>query len=61
MTNKQIVLDLLDRLPTNASLHEIAREVDFIAAVREGLKELERGEEIPVEQIEQELPAWIIK
>lgn len=61
MTNKQIVLDLLDRLPTDASLHEIAREVDFIAAVREGLEELERGEEIPIEQIERELPTWIIK
>lgn len=61
MTNKQIVLDLLDRIPKDASLHEIAREVDFIAAVRDGLDELDRGEEIPVEQIEQELPTWIIK
>lgn len=61
MDSKQIVQDLLQRLPADASLHEIAREIEFIAAVREGLAELDRGEFIPIEDIEKELPTWLIR
>ena len=61
MSNREIVEDLLQRLPENTSLREIAREIEFIAAVREGLAELDRGEGIPIEEVERELPAWIIR
>ncbi|HXI26419.1 MAG TPA: hypothetical protein VNG71_21375 [Pyrinomonadaceae bacterium] len=61
MTSKEIVEDLLQRIPDGASLHDIAREIEFIAAVRQGLDELDRGESIPLEEVETELPSWIIK
>jgi predicted transcriptional regulator len=61
MSNKQIVEDLLQRIPEDASLHDIAREIEFIAAVRQGLGELDRGERIPIEEVERELPSWIIR
>jgi predicted transcriptional regulator len=61
MTNKQIVEDLLQRIPDGASLHDIPREIEFVAAVRQGLAELDRGERIPIEEVERELPSWIIK
>ncbi len=61
MSNKQIVEDLLQRIPEDASLHDIAREIEFIAAVRQGLTELDRGERIPIEDVERELPSWIIR
>ena len=61
MSNKQIVEDLLQRIPEGASLHDIAQEIEFVAAVRQGLAELDRGEQIPIEDIERELPSWIIK
>jgi len=61
MTSKQIVEDLLQRVPDNASLQDIAREIEFIAAVQQGLAELDRGERIPIEEIERELPSWIIR
>jgi hypothetical protein len=61
MTNKQIVEDLLQRIPEEASLRDIAREIEFVDAVRKGLAELDRGERIPIEEIERELPSWIIK
>jgi hypothetical protein len=60
MTNKQIVEDLLQRIPEGASLHDIAQEIEFIAAVRQGLDELDRGESIPLQQVERELPSGII-
>ena len=59
MTSKQIVEDLLQRIPEGASLHDIAREIEFIAVVRQGLAELDRGERIPIDEVERELPSWI--
>jgi predicted transcriptional regulator len=61
MSNKQIVEDLLQRIPEDASLQDIAKQIEFIAAVRQGLAELDRGEQIPLEEVERELPSWIIR
>ncbi len=61
MSSKEIVQDLLQRLPENASLHDIAREIEFVAGVREGLLELNRGERISIEDVQNELPSWVIK
>jgi predicted transcriptional regulator len=61
MTNKEIVHDLLRRIPDDASLEDIARELEFIAAVRQGLSELDNGDTVPIEEVEKDLPSWIIK
>lgn len=61
MTNKEIVQDLLRRIPDDASLNDIARELEFIAAIRQGLSELDKGNVVPIDEVEQELPSWIIK
>ena len=61
MNNKQIVADLLQRIPEEVTLEEIAREIEFVAAVRQGLAELDRGERIPLDEVERELPSWIIR
>ncbi len=61
MSSKEIVADLIQRLPDGISLNDIAREIDFVAAVRQGIDELDRGENIPIEAVERELPSWIIR
>lgn len=61
MSNKEIVEDLLQRIPDGASVHDIAQEIEFVAAVLQGLAELDRGERIPIEKVERELHSWIIK
>jgi len=61
MTNKEIVQDLLRRIPDDASLQDIARELEVIAAVRQGLSELDNGDSVPIEEVEKKLPSWIIK
>ena len=61
MSTKEIVQDLLQKLPEDVSLHEVAREIEFVAAVRQGFAELDRGERIPIEEIERELPSWVIR
>ena len=49
MTNKEIV---------DASLQG---EKEFVTAVLQGLSELDSGDSIPIEQVEEELPSWIIR
>ena len=61
MSTKEIIQDLLQKLPEDVSLHEVAREIEFVAAVQEGIIELDRGERIPIEKIEAELPSWVIR
>ncbi|HXA80583.1 MAG TPA: hypothetical protein VNV14_04860 [Opitutaceae bacterium] len=59
MSTREAVQTILAKLPPDVSLHEVAREIEFIAAVREGLAELDRGEGIPVEQVRRELREWV--
>jgi len=61
MSNREIATDIIGRMPEDASLYEIARRIEFVAAVREGLEDVERGDIIPLEQVERELPEWIIE
>ena len=61
MSNKEIVIDLVGRLPENATLLEIAKEIEFVAGVREGFAQLDRGEGVPLEEVEKQLPSWITK
>lgn len=37
MSTKKIVQDLLQSSPEDVSLHDVAREIEFVAAVRQGL------------------------
>jgi hypothetical protein len=57
MSNKELVADLIGRLPDNASLLDIAREIEFMAGAREGFAQLDRGEGRPLEDVAKELPS----
>jgi len=61
LTDKEIVVDLLRGLPDNVTLYEIAQKVEFIAAVRQGLAELDENKDsISIEQVERELTSWSV-
>ncbi len=61
MSNRDIAIDLIRKLPEDLPLKEIAREIDFIAAVREGFEQLERGEGVPAEEVRAMIPSWIVR
>ena len=61
MSNKQLVSNLLDRLPEDVSLKDIAKEIEFIDGVREGLAQLDRGEGLPIEIVEKLISSWSTK
>ena len=58
VTTQEIVIELLNRLPPDVSLKQIARELEFIAAVREGFAQLDQGEGIPLDEVERLIPTW---
>lgn len=59
MSNKELVSDLLTRLPDDVSLRQIADEVAFIAGVREGLEQLDRGQGVEIAEVEKMIDAWV--
>ncbi len=58
MSDKEAVIELLKRLPSEVSLREILREIEFIAAVKEGLSEIDQGKGVSVEVVEKMMESW---
>jgi predicted transcriptional regulator len=61
MSDKELAVDLVKRLPDSSTLRDIARELEFIAGVREGFSELDRGEGVSLDEVAKQLPQWITK
>ncbi len=58
MSTKEIVPGLLERLPEDVSLHELAREIEFIAAVREGFESYEREGGTSTDEARARISSW---
>ena len=58
MSNREIVIDLLSKLPEDASLEEIAREIEFLAGIRTAREQARRREGIPAEDVRKLIGAW---
>ena len=61
MSDKELVVDLLKRLPADAKLRDIGREIEFLAAIREGEEQADRGEVVLHDQVKREFSSWITK
>jgi predicted transcriptional regulator len=61
MSDKQLALDSIERLPAATSLDAIAERVEFLAAIRKGLNQIERGETVPHEEVKRQLATWLSK
>jgi hypothetical protein len=59
MSNKELIADLTGRLPDDAPMLDIAREIEFVAGGREGFAQPDRGEGTPLEDLTNELPTRI--
>ena len=58
MTDKQAVVDALQRLPENASLEEIAEELRIMGAVRRGRADVAAGRTKTHEEAQELLESW---
>ena len=58
MTDKQIAVEALGRLPEAASLAEIVEELRIVVAIRQGQADVAAGRVRPHEEVEQLLASW---
>ena len=58
MSAKDILLEVAEKLPPEATLNDAIYELEFRQSVQQGLDELDRGEGIPIEQVKAKIVAW---
>ena len=59
MTTKEIALKTIEQLPENASWEDIQERINFVVAVRKGLRELDKGKGIPHKKVKEEFAEWL--
>ncbi len=59
MSSKEIAMEVIRKLPDEAFLMDIAQELEFVAGIREGTEELDRGEFLTAEQLLERMPQWV--
>ena len=61
MSDKQFALETIERLPDDASLEAIAQRLEFVAGIRKGLDQIEKGETVPHAEVKRQLATWLAK
>lgn len=58
MSAKEILLEVAEKLPPNATLDDVIHELAFRQAVQQGLDELDHGEGVPIEEVKAKIAEW---
>ena len=58
MSDKELAIQSIGRLPASATLQQIRDRVAFLAAIKEAEESLDRGEGIPHEKVKEQISAW---
>lgn len=61
MTDKQAILDAVQRLPDSTSFDDIAEELRIMASIRKGRADVSAGRVKSQEEAEQVLESWASK
>ncbi len=59
MTTKEIALKTIEQLPADASWEDIQERINFVVAVRKGLRELDEGKGISHDRVKEEFAEWL--
>ncbi|MBW3539587.1 MAG: hypothetical protein KY476_04895 [Planctomycetes bacterium] len=60
MTTKEAVLELIRRLPDDATVDDIMSELYVRRKIEEGLRELDAGKGIPHNEVKGTLAKWLV-
>jgi predicted transcriptional regulator len=58
MSGKDIAIEVIQKLPDESSLTDIAHELEFVAGIRDGAAELDRGEFLTADDLRTKIPTW---
>lgn len=59
MSNREIVIELVERLPENTPLEDIARRIELVAGIKAAREQARRGEGIPAEDARKLVDSWV--
>jgi predicted transcriptional regulator len=59
MSTKEAVIEMIRRMPDDATLPDIMEELYVRQKIDEGLRQLDAGEGIPHEEVERRLAKWL--
>ncbi len=59
MTTKEMALKTIEQLPADASWEDIQERINFVVAVRKGLRELDEGKGISHDRVKEEFAEWL--
>ena len=61
MKDKQVALATINKLPEDASMDEIAEELQILAGIRKGKDDINAGRVKSHAEVEQLVEAWILR
>ena len=59
MNTKDMAIEVIKRLPDDASWDDIQERVNFVVGVRKALRALDEGKGIPHDRIREEFAEWL--
>ena len=59
MLTKQVLIQTIDKLPSNFTIDELLDKLIFIEKVNEGLRQSENGKTVPKKEAEKKLSKWL--
>jgi hypothetical protein len=61
MSNRELVIDLVSKLPKDTPLEDIARQIELLAGIRVAREQAARGEGIPAEEARTLIDTWAVR
>ena len=58
MSTKDILLEVAEKLPPDATLADAIYELEFRQAVEQGLAELDQDQGIPIDEVKAKIAQW---
>jgi hypothetical protein len=58
MSNREIVIDLVGKLPEDTPLEEIARQIELLAGINAAREQARRGEGVAAEDARKLVDTW---
>lgn len=59
MSNKEIMIEAIRKLPDDSSIEEIVEEVVVLAAIQRGVEEADAGRTISHDEVKKRIQKWI--
>ena len=59
MTTKELVIEMIRRMPSDASLTDIMAELYVCQKIDVGLRQLDEGQTLSQEEVEQRIQRWL--